>query len=82
MFSVRFHEHRQILWFPWGFLQGLAESDPEAQARTTAFRQGVCTENSIRVDNATESPNLSGDDRPVLPLLVPVRLAAQVEEST
>ena len=30
----------------------------------------VCTENSIRVDNATESPNLSGDDRPVLPLLV------------
>jgi hypothetical protein len=42
----------------------------------------VCTENSIRVDNATESPNLSGDDRPVLSLLVPVRLAVQVEEST
>ncbi len=42
----------------------------------------VCTENSIRVDNATESPNLSGDDRPVLPLLVPLRLAVQVEEST
>src|SRR3979490_2267315 len=25
--------------------------------------RGVSTENSIRVDNATESPNLSGDDR-------------------
>jgi hypothetical protein len=35
----------------------------------------VCTENSVRIDYVTESPNLSGDDRPVLPLLVPVRLA-------
>jgi hypothetical protein len=82
MFSVRFHEHRQILWFPWGFLQGLAESDPEAQTRTTLLGRVCGTENSIRVDNATESPNLSGDDRPVLPLLVPVRLAVQVEGST
>jgi hypothetical protein len=45
-------------------------------------RRIVCTESSIRVDNANESPNLGSDDRPVLPLLVPVRLAVQVEEST
>jgi hypothetical protein len=30
--------------------------------------QLVCTEYSIRVDYVTESPNVSGDDRPVLPL--------------
>jgi hypothetical protein len=35
----------------------------------------VCTENSIRIDYVTESPNLSGDDRAVLPLPGPVRLA-------
>jgi hypothetical protein len=42
----------------------------------------VCTENSIRVDHVSESPNVSDDDRPVLPLPGPVRLAVQVEEST
>ena len=42
----------------------------------------VCTENSIRVDYVTESPNVSGDDRPVLPLLDPVRRAVQVKEPT
>ena len=42
----------------------------------------VCTENSIRVDYVTESPNVSGDDRAVLPLPGPVRLAVQVEEPT
>jgi putative ABC transport system substrate-binding protein len=40
----------------------------------------VCTENSVRIDYVTESPNLSGDDRAVRPPPDPVRLAAQVEE--
>jgi hypothetical protein len=39
----------------------------------------VCTENSIRV---SESPNVGDDDRAVLPLPGPVRLAVQVEEPT
>src|SRR5262249_16569479 len=33
-------------------------------------------------DYVTESPNVSGDDRSVLPLADPARLAAQVEEPT
>jgi hypothetical protein len=45
-------------------------------------RDGVCTENSVRVDYVTESPNVSSDDRSVLPLPGPVRLAVQVEEPT
>jgi hypothetical protein len=40
----------------------------------------VRTENLIRIDCVTESPNVSGDDRSVLPLPDPVRLAVQVEE--
>jgi hypothetical protein len=42
----------------------------------------VCTENSIRVDHVSESPNLRGDDRSLLPLPGPVRLAIQVERPT
>jgi hypothetical protein len=42
----------------------------------------VCTENSGRIDYVTESPNVSGDDRSVLPLTGFVRLAVQVEEPT
>jgi hypothetical protein len=42
----------------------------------------VCTENSILVAYVTESPNVSGDDRSVRPLLGPVRFAVQVEEPT
>ena len=42
----------------------------------------VCTENSVRVDYVTESPNVSDDDRSVLLLPDPVRLAVQVEEPT
>ena len=42
----------------------------------------VCTENSVRIDYVTESPNVSGDDRSVLPLPGLVRLAVQVEEPT
>src|SRR6266700_6950127 len=42
----------------------------------------VCTENLIRIDCVTESPNVDGDDRALLPLPDPVRLAVQVEEPT
>jgi hypothetical protein len=37
----------------------------------------VCTENLIRIDCVTESPNVNGDDRALLPLPDPVRLAAE-----
>ena len=40
------------------------------------------TENSIRVDHVSESPNVGDDDRAVPPLRGPVRLAVQVEEPT
>jgi hypothetical protein len=53
-----------------------------ATAVEPAAHAVVCTENSIRVDYVTESPNLSGDDRFVLSLLGPVRLAVQVERPT
>src|SRR6266436_8382671 len=42
----------------------------------------MCTENLIRIDCVTESPNVNGDDRALLPLPDPVRLAVQVEEPT
>src|SRR5206468_11872698 len=42
----------------------------------------VCTENLIRIDCVTESPNVNGDDGALLPLPDPVRLAVQVEEPT
>src|SRR5947209_8962641 len=45
-------------------------------------RSPVCTENLIRIDCVTESPNVNGDDRALLPLPDPVRLAVQVEEPT
>src|SRR5881227_3035244 len=40
----------------------------------------VCTENLIRIDCVTESPNVNGDDRAALLLPDPVGLAVQVEE--
>jgi hypothetical protein len=40
------------------------------------------TEDSIRVDHVSESPNVGDDDRAVPPLRGPVRLAVQVEEPT
>ena len=46
------------------------------------FAGVVCTENSVRVDYVSESPNVSDDDRSVLPLPGPVRHAVQVEEPT
>ena len=42
----------------------------------------MCTENSILIDYVTESPNVSGDDRSIMLLPDPVRLAVQVEEPT
>jgi hypothetical protein len=42
----------------------------------------VCTENFILIDYVTESPNVGGDDRSVMLLADPVRLAFQVEEPT
>jgi len=53
-------------------------------ALTIAIPRGtpVCTENLIRIDCVTESPNVNGDDRALLPLPDPVRLAVQVEEPT
>jgi hypothetical protein len=44
--------------------------------------QPVCTENLIRIDCVTESPNVNGDDRAALLLPDPVRLAVQVEAPT
>ena len=40
----------------------------------------MCTENLIRIDCVTESPNVNGDDRALLPLPDPVRLAVQVDD--
>ena len=40
----------------------------------------VCTENLIRIDCVSESPNVNGDDRALLALPDPIRLAVQVKE--
>jgi two-component system, NtrC family, sensor kinase len=45
-------------------------------------RAGCVYRNLIRIDCVTESPNVNGDDRALLPLADPVRLAVQVEEPT
>jgi hypothetical protein len=42
----------------------------------------VCTENLVRIDLVTETPNVGTDDRPVMLLPDAVRLAVQVEEPT
>ena len=53
--------------------------DEDAQAVFGIVEPVVCTENSIHV---SESPNVGDDDRAVLPLPGPIRLAVQVEEPT
>jgi 3-methyl-2-oxobutanoate hydroxymethyltransferase len=58
---------------------GPAQESPD-DALGAAMR--VCTENLIRIDRVTESPNVNGDDRALLPRPDPVRLAVQVEEPT
>jgi hypothetical protein len=65
----------------WGLEIAKGGGEPEQHVHDLTHIL-VCTENSIRVDYVTESPNVSGDDRPVLPLPGPVRLAVQVEEPT
>ena len=60
---------------------GIPPNSPIAQA-ASCIQEAVCTENSIHVDHVSESPNLRGDDRSVLPLPGPIRLAVQVEEPT
>ena len=42
----------------------------------------VCTENSIRIDLVTESPNVIDDGRAAMVLTRTVRFAFQVEEPT
>jgi hypothetical protein len=42
----------------------------------------VCTKNLIRIDCVTETPNVNGDDRALLALPDPIRLAIQVKEPT
>ncbi len=53
----------------------------QADARW-ALRTTVCTENSVRIDLVTESPNVSDDGRAVMLLPDAVRRAVQVEEPT
>ena len=45
-----------------------------------AHAHPVCTENSIRIDLVTESPNLEDDGRPVMLLPGAGHIAVQVEE--
>ena len=40
----------------------------------------VCSENSLRIDLVTESPNVMGDDRPVKLSAGAARRAIQIEE--
>jgi hypothetical protein len=42
----------------------------------------VCTENSVRIDLVTESPNFGDDGRAVMLLSDAVRLAVEVEKPT
>ena len=62
--------------------QFLFDAGDAADSYFSDFVILVCTENSVHVDYVTESPNVNGDDRSVLPLPGFVRLAVQVEEPT
>jgi len=64
------------------FLLTLFASPFKSKSRLEAENAAACTENLILVDYVTESPNVNGDDRALLPLPDPVRLAVQVEEPT
>jgi hypothetical protein len=86
--TVRIHgqafRYRRPGRFRGSHLCGSGGGDPDAAAqRAERFRSSlVCTENLIRIDCVTESPNVSGDDRAALLLPDPVGLAIQVEEPT
>jgi hypothetical protein len=62
------------------FLLTLFASPFKSKSRLEAENAAVCTENLIRIDCATESLNVNRDDRALLPLPEPVRLAVQVKE--
>jgi hypothetical protein len=53
-----------------------------ASAITECEIMRVCTENSVRIDLVTESPNVRDDGRAVVLLPDAARLADQVEEPT
>jgi hypothetical protein len=50
--------------------------------RFSSARPMLCVPKTVRLILVTELPNVSGDDRSVLPLPGPVRLTVQVEEPT
>ena len=60
----------------------LVERGHEPEMTRAIARALVCTESLILIDYVTESPNVNGDDRALLPFPDPVRLAVQVEEPT
>jgi hypothetical protein len=58
-----------------GRLTGLSSASTESNAVSAAKLTAVCTENSVRIDLATESLNVSDDGRAVMLLPGAVRLA-------
>ena len=62
----------------WAAIKPMLPNKPRGVPRVND-RRVVCTENFIHV---SESPNVGDDDRAILPLPGPVRLAVQVEEPT
>jgi hypothetical protein len=54
----------------------------EERQQIVHSRTSVCTKNLVRIDCVTESPNVNGDDRALLALPDPIRLAIQVKEPT
>jgi len=76
----RRHDHTAFM-YAFDLIVLLMRMPALTLARTDA--SVVCVpKNSIRVDHVSESPNVGDDDRAVLPLPGPVRLAVQVEEPT
>jgi hypothetical protein len=63
-------------------LDRLARGEKPELGRRLKAGTVVCTENLIRIDCATESPNVNGDDRALLAFPDPVCLAVQVKEPT
>ena len=78
----------QLLKLLCGALIGLFQSSARREAEILVLRQQInvlrrmSPKRPIRVDHVSESPNVADDDRAVLPLPGPARLATQVEEPT
>jgi hypothetical protein len=83
--SIHGPRSRAGSWRPEPYTRVIHDEDARGGARQAESARAnflaatVCTENSIHV---SESPNVGDDDRAVLPLPGPVRLAVQVEEPT